>query len=128
MSGTAPIPEGPPPGTAPGVIGGNVMHFARLLRRAGLPVGPGETIAAQRALSMIDIGNRTEVSYDAFGVGPQFGTTPLGNKTDTRTQLRTYTVDASATANWALGSAWTSRTTLGGQYVRDNFFQNFAIR
>lgn len=36
------------------------MHFARLLRRAGLPVGPSESIAAQRALALVDIGNRTE--------------------------------------------------------------------
>ena len=36
------------------------MHFARLLRRAGLPVGPTETLAAQQALGMIDLGNKTE--------------------------------------------------------------------
>jgi len=38
----------------------NVMHFARLLRRSGLPVGPAETLAAQQALTRVDIGNRTE--------------------------------------------------------------------
>jgi uncharacterized protein len=38
----------------------NVMHFARLLRRAGLPVGPAETLAAQDALTRVDLGNRTE--------------------------------------------------------------------
>ena len=36
------------------------MQFARLLRRAGLPVGPAETLAAQQALTDIDLGNRTE--------------------------------------------------------------------
>ncbi|WP_325682714.1 vWA domain-containing protein [Rhodopila sp.] len=36
------------------------MHFARLLRRAGLPVGPAEAIAAQHALTLIDLGSRTE--------------------------------------------------------------------
>lgn len=41
-----------------GVLGANVMHFARLLRRAGLRVGPGETIAAVQALSVIDISDR----------------------------------------------------------------------
>lgn len=41
-------------------IAANVMHFARLLRRAGLPVGPSETIAAQNALTRIDLGSRTE--------------------------------------------------------------------
>ena len=36
------------------------MHFARLLRRAGLPVGPAETLAAQQALTLVDLGNKTE--------------------------------------------------------------------
>ncbi len=36
------------------------MHFARLLRRAGLPVGPAEAIAAQQALALVDLGSRTE--------------------------------------------------------------------
>jgi uncharacterized protein with von Willebrand factor type A (vWA) domain len=41
-------------------LAANVMHFARLLRRAGLPVGSAETLAGQRALSLVDLGNRTE--------------------------------------------------------------------
>ncbi|MBV9655735.1 MAG: VWA domain-containing protein [Acetobacteraceae bacterium] len=36
------------------------MRFAHVLRRAGLPVGPAETMAAQRALSLVDLGNRME--------------------------------------------------------------------
>jgi uncharacterized protein with von Willebrand factor type A (vWA) domain len=41
-----------------GMLANNVMHFARLLRRAGLPVGPAETVAATTALRHIDIGKR----------------------------------------------------------------------
>src|ERR1700756_750535 len=41
-------------------LSSNVMHFARLLRRAGLPVGPAETIAAQEALTRIDLGSKTQ--------------------------------------------------------------------
>jgi uncharacterized protein len=41
-------------------LASNVMHFARLLRRAGLPVGPAETIAAQNALTLIDLASKTE--------------------------------------------------------------------
>ena len=41
-------------------LAANVMHFARLLRRAGLPVGPAETLAGQQALSLIDLGDRTQ--------------------------------------------------------------------
>ena len=41
-------------------LAANVMHFARLLRRAGLPVGPSEIIAAQNALTQIDLGSKIE--------------------------------------------------------------------
>jgi uncharacterized protein with von Willebrand factor type A (vWA) domain len=44
-----------------GMLANNVMHFARLLRRTGLPVGPAETVAAAQALSYIDIGQRAAV-------------------------------------------------------------------
>ena len=41
-------------------LGANVMHFAHLLRRAGLPVGPAETLAAQQALTLIDLGDKQQ--------------------------------------------------------------------
>lgn len=41
-----------------GALAANVMHFARLLRRAGLPVGPGEVVAATEALTHVDITDR----------------------------------------------------------------------
>jgi hypothetical protein len=44
-----------------GRLGANVVQFARLLRRAGLRVGPAETIAAQQALTQVDIGDRAQV-------------------------------------------------------------------
>jgi uncharacterized protein with von Willebrand factor type A (vWA) domain len=44
-----------------GMLATNVMHFARLLRRTGLPVGPSETVAAAQALGHIDIGSRAAV-------------------------------------------------------------------
>jgi uncharacterized protein with von Willebrand factor type A (vWA) domain len=44
-----------------GLLASNVMHFARLLRRTGLPVGPTETIAATQALTHIEIGQRHAV-------------------------------------------------------------------
>ncbi|MEJ1975226.1 MAG: VWA domain-containing protein [Acetobacteraceae bacterium] len=44
-----------------GSLAANVIEFARLLRRAGLPVGPADMLAAQAALSHIDIGARIEV-------------------------------------------------------------------
>jgi uncharacterized protein len=44
-----------------GSFAANVIEFARLLRRAGLPVGPADMLAAQTALTHIDIGDRAEV-------------------------------------------------------------------
>ncbi|HEX7390106.1 MAG TPA: VWA domain-containing protein [Acidiphilium sp.] len=41
-----------------GKLVANVMHFARLLRRVGLPVGPGEVVAAAEALTFVDISDR----------------------------------------------------------------------
>jgi uncharacterized protein with von Willebrand factor type A (vWA) domain len=44
-----------------GRIADNVVGFARTLRAAGLPVGPGAVIDALNALRLIDIGNRADV-------------------------------------------------------------------
>ncbi|RAI60543.1 VWA domain-containing protein [Roseicella frigidaeris] len=47
-----------PSGTA---LAGNLLAFGRLLRRAGLPVGPAESLAAAEALTLVDIGDRRQV-------------------------------------------------------------------
>ncbi len=44
-----------------GQIADNVVGFARALRAAGIPVGPGAVIDAMNALQLIDIGNRADV-------------------------------------------------------------------
>src|SRR5438552_1960615 len=44
-----------------GLIADNVVGFARALRAAGLPVGPGAVIDAMNALQVIEIGNRADV-------------------------------------------------------------------
>jgi TonB-linked SusC/RagA family outer membrane protein len=73
-----------------------------------------------------DIANRTENQFDPTALGPAFGTTPLGNKFDTRTQLKTYTVSSNFTANYRLTSNLSARTTAGAEFGRDVFFQNQA--
>jgi uncharacterized protein with von Willebrand factor type A (vWA) domain len=45
----------------PGTLGANLVHFAGLLRRAGLPVGPDSVIAAGEALGAIGIEDRGQV-------------------------------------------------------------------
>jgi uncharacterized protein with von Willebrand factor type A (vWA) domain len=44
-----------------GNIADNVIGFARALRTAGVPVGPGAVIDAMNALQLIDIGSRGDV-------------------------------------------------------------------
>ncbi len=44
-----------------GTLALNILHFARLLRRAGLPVGPADMLAAADAAVQVDIGSRAEV-------------------------------------------------------------------
>src|SRR5467141_3763887 len=46
---------------ATGLIADNVIGFARALRAAGIPVGPGAVIDALKSLRVIDIGNRADV-------------------------------------------------------------------
>jgi uncharacterized protein len=44
-----------------GLIANNVVGFARALRAAGIPVGPGAIIDAMNALQLIEIGSRADV-------------------------------------------------------------------
>ena len=44
--------------SAAGALPANLIGFARLLRRAGLPVGPAETLAAGEALSLAGLSDR----------------------------------------------------------------------
>lgn len=48
-----------PPGA--GHLADNLLAFTRLLRRTGLPLGPGEAIAALEALTEVDLGDRRQV-------------------------------------------------------------------
>ena len=44
-----------------GQMADNVIGFARALRAAGIPVGPGAVIDALNALQVIEIGHRGDV-------------------------------------------------------------------
>jgi hypothetical protein len=55
-------------GAGRGALAGNLLAFARLLRRAGLPVGPAELLAASEALQLVDIGDRRQVHAALRGV------------------------------------------------------------
>src|ERR1700693_6452171 len=51
-------PANPP---VTGLTADNVVGFARALRAAGIPVGPGAIIDAMNALQVIEIGKRADV-------------------------------------------------------------------
>ena len=44
-----------PEGKTGSLMSENIMHFARVLRRAGLPVGPGQVLNALRAVMKIGV-------------------------------------------------------------------------
>ena len=46
----------------------NVMHYARLLRAAGLPIGTGQVLDAVRALEAIGLSSRTDVYWALHSV------------------------------------------------------------
>ena len=49
-------------------LAANVAHFTRLLRRAGLRVGPGDTLDAQRAVAAVDIMQRDQFYWALHAV------------------------------------------------------------
>ena len=57
------MPHTPTPGRLPE----NVAHFVRLLRAAGLPVGPGHTITAVRALEAVDVTAKRQFYWALHG-------------------------------------------------------------
>ena len=51
-----------------GALARKVMGFARLLRRAGLPIGPGKVLIAIDALAVIDLTRRDDVYWTLHAV------------------------------------------------------------
>jgi uncharacterized protein len=64
MEGTQP----PPPPAEGGRIVENIMYFARTLRAAGLPIGPGKVLAAVEAVRAVGIENRDDFYWTLHAV------------------------------------------------------------
>lgn len=61
---SSPMPDAsPPPPTDPGALPRNIAHFARALRRAGLPIGPGRVIDAVRAVEAAGFTSRADFRH-----------------------------------------------------------------
>jgi uncharacterized protein with von Willebrand factor type A (vWA) domain len=57
-----------PPAGGPGKLAENVMHFARVLRSAGLPVGPGKVLDALAALGIAGVDRRDDFYWTLAAV------------------------------------------------------------
>ncbi len=55
-------------GPGGGKLARNVMHFARALRAAGLPVGPGRLVDALKAVETVGVGRRADLYWTLFAV------------------------------------------------------------
>lgn len=51
-----------------GKIANNIMHFARVLRAAGLPVGPGKVIEGIKAVETVGLDNREDFYWSLHAV------------------------------------------------------------
>src|SRR5512134_4149067 len=63
--------EGPQvhvPAAGSGKLAENVMHFARVLRAAGLPVGPGKVLDALAALEIAGVDRRDDFYWTLAAV------------------------------------------------------------
>ena len=58
-------PASPPSG---GKLAANVMQFARALRAAGLPVGPGRVVDALQAVDAVGVGSRRDLYWTLHAV------------------------------------------------------------
>ena len=46
----------------------NIMYFARVLRNAGIPIGPGKVIDALRAVIAVGVANREDFYWTLHAV------------------------------------------------------------
>ena len=64
----ASLPTLPEDGQPGGRLGENIMHFARVLRRAGLPIGPGQVLQALRSVEAVGLANREDFYWTLYSV------------------------------------------------------------
>ncbi|HUG63548.1 MAG TPA: VWA domain-containing protein [Methylomirabilota bacterium] len=62
------VPDGGDDAAAAGRFAENIVHFARLLRRAGLPVGPALVVDAVEAVTVAGIGRREDLYWTLHAV------------------------------------------------------------
>ena len=68
LAAQAALPEIAGTGDGGGKIAANIMHFARVLRAAGLPVGPAKVLDGLRAVEAVGLGNREDFYWTLHAV------------------------------------------------------------
>jgi TonB-linked SusC/RagA family outer membrane protein len=84
------------------------------------------TAITGRATVGLDYTTRQDFQFQQLNQGPAFIDFRQGRRQDNRFQLAHYTVDASATATRSFTPEFSSRTSVGVQYLKDESFGVFA--
>ena len=79
-----------------------------------------------RATAGMDYTGRNDFQTQYRGQGPNFSNFRQGRINDNRTTIYHYTVDLGATASLPINPDLSSKTSLGFQYLHDNFFEVLA--
>lgn len=80
------------------------------------------TWATARASVGMDYTGRNDLQFQARGQGPNFSNFRLGRLSDNRFTIFHYTADVGGTAQFQLNPEFNSKTSVGVQYLKDNFF------
>jgi TonB-linked SusC/RagA family outer membrane protein len=79
------------------------------------------TFLTARANLGMDYTGRNDIQFQARGQGPNFSNFRTGRRTDNRFTIYHYTADLGGTALFTLQPTLTSKTSVGVQYLKDNF-------
>src|SRR6266576_2381873 len=82
------------------------------------------TFLAFRANVGLDYTGRNDIQFQARGEGPNFSNFRSGRGSDNRFTIFHYTSDLGGTAQFQLSPTINSKTSVGLQFLKDNFFGN----
>jgi TonB-linked SusC/RagA family outer membrane protein len=80
------------------------------------------TFLTWRANVGLDYTGRNDIQFQSRGQGPNFGTFRQGRRSDNRFTIFHYTTDLGGTAQFQLTPTINSKTSVGLQFLKDNFF------